>query len=83
MLTDHDNERSGGGATVTRDRKEFDKAEDVVASFSQDFSLSLELSVDIIEIASCKFCEQIDPQEIRVCYSPACNGVFLNLTNES
>ena len=57
LLTDHDDECSRGGAAVTRDREEFDEADDVVASLPQDFSLSLELSVNIIEIASCKCCE--------------------------
>ena len=36
-----------------RDGKEFDEADNVVALVHEDIGLGLELSVDIVQIASC------------------------------
>ena len=53
LLTNHDDERGDGRAAVARDGEEFDEADNVVAPLSEDFGLGFELSVDIVEIASC------------------------------
>ena len=57
LLTDHGDEHSRSGATITRDSEGFDEAEDIVALLPEYTGLSLELSVDIVEVASCRLCE--------------------------
>ena len=37
--------------------KEFDGADGIVALFPEDIGISLELRVDIVEVASCGLCE--------------------------
>ena len=83
MLTDHDDERGERSAAVARDTEELEEAANVVAPLPEEISLKLDLSVDIVEIASCKFREYICTQEIVSRNTPACNGVFLNFTNEA
>jgi hypothetical protein len=56
LLTDHDDERGQRSAAITRDSEEFDEANNVVASLPEDISFSPELSMDVVEVASCKSC---------------------------
>lgn len=54
LLRDHNNERSQGSATHSRDGKQLNTAFEIVGP-ANNLRFNLELSMDVVEITSCLY----------------------------